>query len=61
MTPWWFRALKPIWIGHHRLRRLADGHFSLKPTSCSLYTLQSPEQRVTFDVPRPTAVRWNRL
>jgi glycosyltransferase involved in cell wall biosynthesis len=61
MTPLWVRALKPLWIGHHRLRRLAAGHFSLKPTSYSIYTLQSPERRVRFDVTKPTAVWWNRL
>ena len=61
MTPRWVRALKPIWIGHHRLRRLAAGHFSLKPMSYSIYTLQSPERRVRFDVAKPTAVWWNRL
>ena len=61
MAPGWVRALKPFWIVHHRLRRLAAGHFSLKPTSYSIYTLQSPERRVTFDVPKPTAVWWNRL
>jgi hypothetical protein len=61
MIPSWARALKPAWILHHRLRRIAAGHFSLKPTSYSIYTLKSPEQRVTFDVPKPTAVWWNRL
>jgi hypothetical protein len=61
LAPGWVRALKPVWIAHHRLRRLAAGHFSLQPTSYSIYTLQSPEQRVRFDVPRPTAVWWNRL
>jgi hypothetical protein len=61
MAPGWVRRLKPVWIAHHRLRRLAAGHFSLKPMSYSIYTLQSPEQRVRFDVPRPTAVWWNRL
>ena len=33
MSPRWVRALKPVWVVHHRLRRLADGHFSLKPTA----------------------------
>jgi hypothetical protein len=55
------RALKPVWIAHHRLRRLAAGHFSLKPMSYSIYTLQSAEHRGTFDVSKPTAVWWNRL
>lgn len=53
--------LKPVWILQHRLKRLALGHFWLKPTSYSIYTLQSPDRRVRFDVPRPTAVWWNRL
>jgi glycosyltransferase involved in cell wall biosynthesis len=61
MMPVWVKALKPVWIWHHRLRRLAAGHFSLKPTSYSIYTRQSLDRRVTFDVPKPTAVWWNRL
>lgn len=61
LIPGWIRALKPIWIAHHRLRRLAAGHFNLKPASYEIYTRQSPERRVHFDVPRPTAVWWNRL
>ena len=56
MIPGWVRLLKPVWIAHHRLRRLAAGHFSLKPISYSIYTLQSPEKRVQFDVPKPTAI-----
>ncbi len=61
MAPAWVRLLKPVWIGHHRLRRLAAGHFSLKPTSYSIYTLQRPERRVVIDVPNPTAVWRNRM
>jgi len=61
MIPGWLRVLKPVWIGHHRLRRVVAGHFRLKPTAYSIYTLQSPERRVRFDVARPTAVWWNRL
>jgi hypothetical protein len=61
MSPRWVRALKPVWIAHHRLRRLAAGHFFLKPTSYSIYTFNSPEARVEFDVPKPTAIWWNRL
>jgi len=57
----WVRALKPFWITHHRLRRLAAGHFLLKPGSYAIYTLASPEQRVHFDVSKPTAVWWNRI
>jgi hypothetical protein len=61
MAPRWVWTLKPVWIAHHRLRRLAAGHFSLKPTSYSIYTFDSPEARVEFDVPKPTAIWWNRL
>ena len=61
MIPPWVRTLKPFWILEHRLSRLAAGHFNLKPTSYSIYTLRSPESRVEFEVPKPTAVWWNRL
>jgi len=61
MIPGWVRMLKPAWVLHHRLRRLAAGHFNLQPTSYSIYTLRSPEQRVRFEVPNPTAVWWDRL
>jgi len=61
MTPPWVEWLKPVWVVHHRLRRLLAGHFFLKPTAYAIYTRQSPDQRVTIDVPKPTAVWWNRL
>ena len=60
-APRWVRLLKPVWTVHHRLRRLAAGHFSLKPTRYEIYTSASPERRVPFDVPRPTAVWRSRL
>jgi glycosyltransferase involved in cell wall biosynthesis len=61
MIPLWLRLLKPLWILSHRLRRLRAGHFQLKPTSYAIYTKQSPTRRVTIEVPKPTAVWWNRL
>ena len=51
MIPRWVRVLKPVWIVHHRLRRLAAGHFNLKPTSYAIYTLQSPDRRVRLMCP----------
>jgi glycosyltransferase involved in cell wall biosynthesis len=60
MAPFLIRALRPLWIFHHRLRRMAAGHFKLNPMSYEIYTLQSPLTRVRFDVPKPTAVWWNR-
>jgi glycosyltransferase involved in cell wall biosynthesis len=61
MIPATARALKPFSILHHRLRRLAAGHFRLKPMSYQIYTLDSPARRATFEVQKPTAVWWNRL
>lgn len=61
MIPFWLRALRPLWIMSHRLRRLRAGHFSLNATSYSIYTKQSPARRVEFPVPKPTAVWWNRI
>ncbi len=61
MAPPWIRLLKPLWIFNHRLRRLSAGHFKLQPMSYEIYTLESPERRVRFDVPKPTSVWWNRM
>ena len=61
LIPAWSRWLKPVWILHHRWRRLAAGHFSLQPTSYQIYTLKNPGRRTVFEVPKPTAVWWNRL
>jgi glycosyltransferase involved in cell wall biosynthesis len=61
MCPRWVKLLKPVWIGHHRLRRLAAGHFTLKPDRYSIYTLSSPNRRVTFEVSHPTGIWKNRL
>jgi hypothetical protein len=61
MVPPLVRLGKPLWVFHHRLRRLAHGHFSLKKTSYAIYTKASTERRVTIDVPNPTPVWWSRL
>ena len=61
MIPAWVRLLKPLWIVKHRLRRLGAGHFKLAATSYEIYTRQNPDRRVKIDVPKPTAVWWNRL
>ena len=61
MIPRWVKTLKPFWILNHRLRRLGRGHFHLPPTSYAIYTKASPARRATIDVPKPTAVWWNRL
>lgn len=61
MIPAWIRLLRPLWVGQHRFRRIMGGHFSLKPMSYSIYTMQSPDRRVSFEVSKPTAIWWNRL
>jgi glycosyltransferase involved in cell wall biosynthesis len=61
MIPRLTQILKPLWILQHRLRRISAGHFSMKPASYEIYTLQNPERRVKFEVPKPTAVWWNRI
>ena len=61
MAPPWASVLRPALIAQHRLRRLIAGHFFLNSTKYSIYTLQSPDRRVEFEVPKPTAVWWNRL
>lgn len=60
LIPGWVRMTKQAWIVHHHFRRWAAGHFSMKAASYSIYTRQSPEQRVTFDVPKPSALWRNR-
>jgi glycosyltransferase involved in cell wall biosynthesis len=61
MIPAWLRPFKPFWILSHRLRRFRAGHFNLAPMSYEIYTKQSPERRVRFQVLKPTAVWWNRM
>jgi glycosyltransferase involved in cell wall biosynthesis len=61
MIPAGLKATRLLWILSHRLRRLWHGHFLLRATNYSIYTKASPERRVTIDVPKPTAVWWNRI
>ena len=61
MIPAWMRPLKLLWILGHRVRRIIHGHFNLRATRYAIYTKASPDRRVTFEVPRPTAIWWNRL
>ncbi len=56
-APAWARALRPVIIAHHRLRRLAAGMYRQPPFSYDLYTQQTPVQRRRFDVATP-AFRW---
>jgi len=57
-APFVARALKPLLVAHHRLRRLAGGIYVQRPFSYSIYTQSSPDRRVSYEVTRPTG-RWN--
>jgi len=58
-APAWVRAGRPLWLAHHRLRRLLAGHYRTRPFSFSLFTESSPDRRVTHHISRPT-YRWVR-
>lgn len=60
MAPAWARLFRPVLIGHHRLRRIAAGHFFVMPSQYSIYTLNSPHSRIQFDMKKPTAIWWSR-
>lgn len=51
------RALKPLLIAHHRLRRLAGGVYCQRPFSYDVYTPTSPNRRASFEVAQPR-FRW---
>jgi len=52
-APSWVRRLTPLFILHHRLRRLAGGIYFQKPFAFELYTPESPEKRVVHQVLHP--------
>jgi hypothetical protein len=54
-APAWARALRPLFIAHHRLRRLLGGMYSQTPFSYAIYTQANIEQRAHFDVAQPVA------
>ena len=56
-APAWVRSLKPLFILHHRLRRLTGGIYFQRPFSYALYTRESPQQRVDHQVTHPR-FRW---
>lgn len=52
-APWWSQQLRPLWVAHHRLRRLLGGMYSQKPFGYDIYTLSHPERRGHFEVSKP--------
>jgi glycosyltransferase involved in cell wall biosynthesis len=53
-APAWARRLRPLFILHHRLRRLFGGLYFQGPFSYEAFTLAHPERRQHFQVARPT-------
>jgi len=53
-APGWARALRPVFIAQHRLRRLAGSMYSQQPFAYEIFTPASPDHRQRFEVKRPT-------
>jgi glycosyltransferase involved in cell wall biosynthesis len=60
-APLWARKLGFALVWQHRLRRLFGGIYRQKPFDYAIYTLASPERRVTHHVEHPTFVWKSRL
>jgi len=58
-APSWARAAKPLFILHHRVRRLFGGMYIQKPFSYEIFTQASPNQRQCYQVHQPTFVAPN--
>lgn len=56
-APWSAQQLRPLWVAHHRLRRLLGGMYSQKPFGYDIYTLSHPEHRGHFEVSKPVCHR----
>ncbi|MCU0770669.1 MAG: glycosyltransferase [Verrucomicrobia bacterium] len=53
-APAWVRTFSPIWILHHRIRRLIHGSYRQTPFAFSAYTPESPKRRIEQFVAQPT-------
>jgi len=53
-APRWAQRLRRFWVVLHRVRRLLSGLYRLRPFSCEIYTLKSPDSRVPRVVIHPT-------
>lgn len=57
-APAWVLKLRPMWIAHHRIRRLVSGAYLPKsPFQYSIFTRKDPSQRRVYEVEKPT-FRW---
>ena len=53
-APAWARTLKPVFILHHRLRRLLGGMYFQRPFAYEIFTQASPDRRQKYEVSHPT-------
>jgi glycosyltransferase involved in cell wall biosynthesis len=60
-APFLARRFRPLVVAHHRLRRLLGGVYFQKPFEYSLYTIDSPNNRVSHHISKPTTIWKNRL
>lgn len=56
-APVWARALRPLWIAHHRLRRLIGGMYFQRPFSYEVYAAKNAGSRVNHEVTHPVFYR----
>ncbi len=53
-APFWARAIKPLFILQHRLRRWTGGMYRQEPFAYEIFTQASPGRRQRFEVTRPS-------
>jgi glycosyltransferase involved in cell wall biosynthesis len=58
-APAWARALKPLIVLGYRWRKFLAGQYHQKPFDYAIYTTESLDKRVVFNVPKPTGI-WQR-
>lgn len=59
-APWWARRLRGLLVVHHRLRKLARGHYSKREITYSIFTRENPTTRTARSVAKPSGV-WKRV
>jgi glycosyltransferase involved in cell wall biosynthesis len=52
-APYWARRLAPLFVLHHRWRRLLGGMYSQPPFAYDIFTTASPARRQRFEVAHP--------
>ena len=55
-APRWVRVLAPLWVAHHRWRRLVHGLYERSPLEYRIYTSAAPKRRTCFEVEKSTPI-----